>query len=284
MTPVLRFALAGLALAWATGSQATEVMRWERLPLSVPLVVGQERVIFVDRDVRVGLPAGLYGALRVQSAGGAVYLRAQEEISASRLQLQDVATGELMLLDISAAQTTNKNSALEPIRIISAPAATNEAEGVVPSNAGTPVPVVLTRYAAQSLYAPLRTVEPLPGVRRTKLSADLPLQTLLPSQLIDARPLAAWRLGQYWVSAIHLRNQSSAWIELDPRELQGDFAAATFQHASLGPHGPSTDSTVLYLVTQGRELSKSLLPSISPIDAALNLPRSDDADEVPDEK
>lgn len=126
MNRVLRFSLAGLALAWATGSQATEVMRWERLPLSVPLVVGQERVIFVDRDVRVGLPAGLDGALRVQSAAGAVYLQAEEDIAASRLQLQDVATGELILLDVSATPAASKQATLEPIRIIRATASAIE--------------------------------------------------------------------------------------------------------------------------------------------------------------
>ncbi|ENQ2579337.1 DUF3438 family protein, partial [Escherichia coli] len=33
---------------------ADELMKWERIPLSVPLKVGQERVIFADKNVRVG--------------------------------------------------------------------------------------------------------------------------------------------------------------------------------------------------------------------------------------
>ncbi|MFJ4346343.1 TIGR03749 family integrating conjugative element protein [Pseudomonas sp. NPDC089401] len=285
MNFVMRLTLSGLALAWSTGSHATEVMRWERLPLSIPLVVGQERVIFVDRDVRVGMPAGLEGALRVQSTGGAVYLQPLSELAPSRVQLQDIQTGELILLDVSAAAATKDDAAPEPIKIISAIGPESEHESSTPSTpTATPVPVVLTRYAAQSLYAPLRTVEGLPGVRRTKLPGELPLHTLLPNQLIEATPLAAWRLGQHWVSAIQLRNQSPAWIDLDPRELQGDFAAATFQHARLGPHGRATDATVLYLVTQGRELSEALLPSISRIDATLNLPRPGDTKEVADEK
>ncbi|MFG0410051.1 TIGR03749 family integrating conjugative element protein [Pseudomonas sp. FYR_11] len=283
MKPVLRLVLICGVFGWTSGSQATEIMRWERLPLSIPLVVGQERVIFVDRDVRVGLSAGLSESLRAQSAGGAVYLQPQSELAPSRVQLQDIQTGELILLDVSAAPAIEGKAALEPIKIISTSTLTTEEESAVPTSA-TPVPVVLTRYAAQSLYAPLRTVEALPGVRRARLPADFQLHTLLPNQLIEARPLAAWRLGQHWVTAIHLRNQSSAWIDLDPRELQGDFAAATFQHPRLGPRGRATDTSVLYLVTQGRELSKALLPRISPIDAALNLPRPSDTEEVPDEE
>ncbi|MFJ4443337.1 TIGR03749 family integrating conjugative element protein [Pseudomonas sp. NPDC089422] len=285
MKRVLRLGLIGMVLGWNAGNHATEIMHWERLPLSVPLVIGQERIIFVDRNVRIGLPSSLEGSLRAQSTGGGVYLQALGEFTSSRMQLQDIETGELVLLDVSATPSENGQGVLEPIKIISAP--TGSAEQSIPSSAqtpATPVPVVLTRYAAQNLYAPLRTVEALPGVRRAKLPADLLLHSLLPNQLIDARPLAAWRLGQYWITAIQLRNQSSAWIELDPRELQGDLAAATFQHANLGPRGQSTDATVLYLVTQGRELSKALLPSISPIDAALNLPTPSDTEERPDEE
>lgn len=70
----LRFALP-LGLAFTT-VQAVEIMTWERLPLAVPLHVGQERVIFIDQNVRVGVPRALTDILRIQSTGGALYLRA----------------------------------------------------------------------------------------------------------------------------------------------------------------------------------------------------------------
>ena len=59
---------------------AVEILRWERLPLAVLLVVGQERVVFIERNVRIGVPAGVGEQLRVQSAGGAIYLRASAPI------------------------------------------------------------------------------------------------------------------------------------------------------------------------------------------------------------
>ena len=64
-------ALAGLFLSLGVvfTSQAVEILRWQRLPLAVPLVVGQERVVFIDHNVRVGMPEGLGARLRVQSAG-----------------------------------------------------------------------------------------------------------------------------------------------------------------------------------------------------------------------
>jgi hypothetical protein len=73
------------------------------------------------------------------------------------------------------------------------------------------------------------------------------------------------------MTAIRLTNQSEQTVDLDPRVLQGDFATATFQHHHLGPKGTSLDTTVLYLSTRGHGIAQSLLPIISPVDAALNV-------------
>lgn len=262
--------------------QAVEIMRWERLPLTVPLVVGQERVLFVERNVRVGIAAGLGDRLRVQSAGGTVYLRANEPIEPTRLQLQDAATGELILLDIAAEVAQAGQAPLEAIKIVESPinqAHTKDGHSEPTASVHehiqqTPVPVVLTRYAAQNLYAPLRTVEPLPGVRPVNLPADLALHLLMPSLSISAKTLAAWRLDDYWVTAIRLSNQTQSHLDLDPRYLLGDFATATFQHQFLGPRGTPSDTTVLYLTTRGQGIAAALIPTISPIDAALNLPQA----------
>ena len=179
-------ALAGILLCLNLASaHAVEILRWERLPLAMPLVVDQERVVFIDRNVRVGLPPTLSEHLRVQSAGGAVYLRASQPIPPARIQLQDLESGELILLDIAAEPAKPGQAPLEPVRIVDgsgtsprsggqAGASLNTDEGTQretspavatsPRSRATPVAVVLTRYAAQNLYAPLRTVEPVAGI------------------------------------------------------------------------------------------------------------------------
>ncbi|WP_312930599.1 DUF3438 family protein, partial [Stutzerimonas nitrititolerans] len=93
MNRLLPLALAALTLVLFSAVHATELVRWERLPLAVPLVVGQERIVFVERNVRVGVPASVGSRLRVQSAAGAIYLLASEPIEPTRLQLQDADTG-----------------------------------------------------------------------------------------------------------------------------------------------------------------------------------------------
>lgn len=280
MKPLIMAALLGLPLSFITAnSHAVQVMTWERVPLAVPLIVNQERVVFVDRNVRVGAPTSLGNRLRIQSAAGAVYLRANAPIEPTRLQLMDAITGELILVDIAAENAQTGQPHLEDIRIIEPPNRNQRSQsghGASPPRdedraRHTPVAVLLTRYAAQNLYAPLRTVEPLPGVRRVNVAADLPLDLLLPSLPVEAKALAAWRLEHHWATAIRLINQTQVAIDLDPRKLLGNFTTATFQHQNLGPKGTPTDTTVVYLITRGHGIRQALLPSISPVDAAINI-------------
>lgn len=266
-----------LSLCGTSNVFAVEILRWERVPLSVRLLVGQERVILLERNVRVGLPAEATDHLRVQSAGGAIYLKADAPLAATRLQLQDANTGALLLIDVVAELAQSDEAPLEPIRILDgAVADTVGARGEDGADSrgasvDTPIPVVLTRYAAQNLYAPLRTVEPVAGIAAVPLRASLAVDTLLPSLPVHGQPIGAWRLTDYWVTAIKLVHTAPGWLELDPRLLQGDFFAATFQHRSLGPAGEPTDTSVLYLVTRGRGLAESLLPALAPFDPAIPL-------------
>ncbi|MEQ9866038.1 TIGR03749 family integrating conjugative element protein [Pectobacterium aroidearum] len=270
-----------LTLMLTPVAHAVEILRWERLPLAVPLTVGQERIVFVDRNIRVGVPASVGDRLRVQSAGGAIYLRASESIEPTRLQLQDADSGTLILLDIAASPAKDGEPALEPVRIVEGNITPprygqqrdSETDAAIteqdrPARRETPVAVVLTRYAAQNLYAPLRTVEPGPGIVRVNLRRDLPLDTLLPTLPVQATALASWRLEDQWVTAVQLTHMEGGWIELDPRTLQGNFLTATFQHPTLGPRGTPEDTTVLYLVTRKHGLSQSLLPAIQRFDPA----------------
>ncbi|WP_416776377.1 TIGR03749 family integrating conjugative element protein [Xenorhabdus budapestensis] len=239
-------------LLFSVGAKADELMKWERIPLSLSLKVGQERIIFADRNVRVGLPPSLSDKLRVQSAGGAVYLKAHNAFSPTRLKLQDSENGEIILLDITASKT----GATEPVRIVypdkKQPLATGKSQPQSNAKLLAPVPVALTRYAAQQLYAPLRTVEPVAGIQPVNLHLTPSITTLYPSEPIAISPLAGWRLHPHTVIALKLRNTAKRTLTLDPRALQGKFVAATFQHRWLGETGSPEDTTVLYLVTKGR--------------------------------
>lgn len=250
---------------------AEELMKWERIPLQIPLAVGKERVLFADKNVRVGFPPALNGKLRVQSSGGAVYLKADAAFPPTRLQLQDVENGEVILLDVTAS---DKGSA-EPVRIVysgdvTSVSSSNDTPAVSGGNNAAsgadnatqakrkkvkynaPLPVVLTRYAAQSLYGPVRTVEAVPGIHPVNPHLPKRITTLYPSEPVAITPLGGWGIGNRNVVALKVQNTASRKITLDPRVLQGQFVTATFQHRYLGPVGTPEDTTTLYLVTSGR--------------------------------
>ncbi|REF26447.1 integrating conjugative element protein (TIGR03749 family) [Xenorhabdus cabanillasii] len=234
------------------GANADELLTWERIPLPVTLQVGQERIIFADRNVRVGLTPSLSDKLRVQSAGGAIYLKARQAFPPTRLQLQDSENGEIILLDIRTAKTAPD----EPVRLIYADEKSTVSAEKSPLQSqdtlSAPVPVVLTRYAAQQLYAPLRTLEPVTGIHPVNLHLPSIITTLYLSAPIAISPLAGWAVKNYSVVALKLRNIDKRTLTLDPRALQGQFVAATFQHRWLGAAGTPEETTVLYLVVKGQ--------------------------------
>lgn len=266
---IMRLLIALALTAMAAPATAVEIMPWKRLPLPVQLSVGHERIIFVDRNVRVGAPRSLQNSLRIQSVAGAVYLLASEQIPPSRLHLKDAESGEIILLDIA---TIDSGAELEPARIVfqedqvppvaveEEPAGDSSPVDERPQRRKTPIPLALTRYAAQMLYAPLRTVEPLPGVRQVPVRLAGPLDTLIPTHEVSATAKVAWSLDQWYVTPVRITNRRAQRIELDPRTVQGDFYAATFQHLTLGPAGSPEDTTTLYLVTQGKPLLGAVFP------------------------
>ncbi|MBB2897767.1 TIGR03749 family integrating conjugative element protein [Pseudomonas sp. AS2.8] len=269
--PLSLLAALFLGLGVAAPGHATQILHWKRLPLAVPLTVGQERVVFLDRKVRVGVPTALSDRLRIQSTGGALYLRASTVLPPTRLQVQDVQTGMIILLDIAAEPAKSGQPPAEPIRIVldapgeeSSPASTTPEAGTAQSVPDAALAMALTRYAAQRLYAPLRTLEPVEGIRSAAVEKELPLDSLLPGLPVRASALAAWQLQHLRVTAVRLSNQSARPIALVPEALQGDFVAATFQHPDLGPSGQATDTTVVYLVTCHQGLRGAVLPRVTP--------------------
>ncbi|EPC8060010.1 TIGR03749 family integrating conjugative element protein [Yersinia enterocolitica] len=252
-----------LILLFTLPLHAVELVKWERIPLPVALNIGQERMVFVDRNVRVGYPAALEDKLRIQSSNGTLYLFASQPFASTRLQLQDTENGELILLDVSASKGEQIR---EPVRIVREEKKTTDAKpdatpAPLPS---TPLPVALTRYAAQMLYAPLRAVEPLPGIQPEGVRLAKTLTTLLPALPVSAVPLSGWRLDPYHLAAIRLQNKSSTRLELDPRQLQGQFYAASFQHRWLGPAGSAEDTSVLYIITHNQHPEQAILPEPEP--------------------
>lgn len=271
----VRGGLCASLLGVALQAHAVEILHWDRKPLDIDLPVGTERIIVLDRNVRIGLPQEIAdpGILRVQSAGGAIYLKADRSFDTQRVRIQDIETNEVVLFDLTAKESGASD---EKIKVVIPDVGTSTDNGAVESQGGeysaqdserasgqaavgTPVPVVLTRFAAQSLYAPTRTIDPVQGLNRVAMRLPKSMPSLMPSLPVNATPVAAWKLDSWTITAVKLSNRDpSRTFDLDPRWLQGELYSATFMHPTLGRRGSVEDTTTVFIVTNGRSLAQSL--------------------------
>ena len=241
--PVLcALALVVAAPAWCEPAQVPERIEWNRVPIRLALTTGSERIVRFPGPVRVGVPAALQPLLRIQSLEDAVYFLARAPFDPARIVVRATANGQVFLLDVSAFDGTG---ARPPVEVY--------VRQAVPVDPGEPVAagpvgyVALTRFAARQLYAPLRLAQGRPGMVRVPVHRT-PV-ALLRGGAVQAVPLASWRAGALFVTAVRLTNRTAQPRTLDPRELRGTWLAATFQHNRLLPAGSEADTTAVYLVS-----------------------------------
>lgn len=270
-----------LSLMAITSAHATDIRHWKRTPIDIKLPVGNERIIVFGGEVRVGLPPKIANpkVLRVQSTNGAVYLKAKKPFESQRVQIQDMQTGQILLFDLSAVPHASHETVkiqIDHDQSSEAMASGGSDQGStsqpqhkpVPADAfpggsghqGAPIPVALVRHAAQALYSPQRIVAGSTRIHRIAVK-HRGMSGLLPGYPVAAKPFAAWREAPYTVTAIEITNRDpNRRFRLDPRNLAGNFYAASFMHDTVGPAGRLTDTTTLFAVTKNGGLSDALTP------------------------
>ena len=244
-SPCMALILLSISLQCLATPEAEEPRRvqWHNIPIRVVLSVGNERRVQFPAPVSVGVPASLQSALRVQTVNGTVYLKPRVTFTERRILVRELDSGQTYLLDLEATDAVGSNEAL----VVEVAARPDIARSQIAGARTPPGYVMLTRFAAQQLFAPLRLASALPGVARVPVQAqDL---RLFADPDIAAEPLMAWRTGSLFLTAVRLENQSRKAKLLDPRQLRGDWLAATFQHARLLPAGHEADSTAVYLIS-----------------------------------
>lgn len=232
---------------------------WNKAPIAIPLVVGEERLVHFPDSVSIGLPQSLTSLLRSQSINGTLYLLARQAFEPTRVMVRSETDGPIYVLDISAAPGGVDSGSLPDVQVLlqasqkppqdlSEDAGADQSTSVKQSQSlGY---AALTRYAAQQLYAPTRLIPRQPGVVAIPVNPE-PVDLVLGGK-IEAVPVAAWKAGLRYVTAVKLINRTQSPVVLDPRELRGSWLAATFQHNRLLPAGSEADTTAVYLVSDRR--------------------------------
>tara|TARA_R110002110_G_scaffold12718_3_gene60844 strand:+ start:1972 stop:2781 length:810 start_codon:yes stop_codon:yes gene_type:complete len=244
----LCFFVVCFAQADDVASNGPERVVWSKSPIVIPLVVGEERLVHFPDSVSIGLPQTLTPLLRTQSINGTVYLLARQSFEPTRVMARSETDGPMYVLDISAAPGEAEGRSLPDMQILlETPQDTGAAKSKYGTRSRSWGYAALTRYAAQQLYAPTRLIPRQSGVVPMPVNGK-PVDLVYGAK-VEAVPVAAWKVGLRYVTAVKLTNRTQTAVVLDPRELRGSWLAATFQHNRLLPAGNEADTTAVYLVS-----------------------------------
>ncbi len=232
-------------------SGPVERITYKRSPVTVNLATKQERSVTFPVPVALHVPEGFESVVRAQVNDRTVYLTPLAPFGLVRIAAEDLQSGRQFMLDLVESPPGLKSNALEIIvaasdqpRAVQEPATRSSSEQAPPLDM-----VALTRYAAQALYAPKRLAPAAGSVRQVPV-ATKPVEGLYRGWNLETVPMGAWRSGQLFVTAVRFTNLSGQPLDLDMRELRGQWLAATPQHSRLLPAGTDWSTSTVYLVCE----------------------------------
>jgi integrating conjugative element protein (TIGR03749 family) len=242
-------------------------------PIKLALIVGQEIQLNFEQPLgRLGTPQSIKNKLQTQLIDQRLWLKASKAFKPTRVLVRS-AQGDLSVFLLSASATAGQQKIQPyPIKytVITEAKLPNQSNSnrnstgnsKANSNNNQQNPNIkpalnyidLTRFAAQSLYAPKRLIKKINLIRipiNTKQAVRLFTcsTTLTCNGNVLARPIAAWQSPRLYISAILLKNTTQQQIVLDPRDLLGTWKAATFHFNRLGKANSPEDTSVVYLVS-----------------------------------
>lgn len=267
ITGILTIAMAS---AWC---QAETRRVYEDKPLSIAVPVKKEVRIVFPQDVNIQIPEELEAKINhLVPDSHTIYWTAKEPFAPARLIATALNGGKVYVVDIAA----DSKNPLEDIRIEdpSVVAAVHAAQAkptsrLLPSSEANfedqansetpdekplsdPAEVVLTRFAAQSLYAPSRLI---PTDNRISVASmpsipkNFPLLQSSQGERFSVEPVGAWTGFNHYITAVLIVNQTPVFLQFDATKVRGNFTHITAQHINIGPKGSLEDRTTLYLIS-----------------------------------
>ena len=228
-------------------SPGTERAVFARVPIKVNLPVKRERLITLPSAAALHVPDDIEAVAKIQAIDRTVYVTALVPFAPIRIVAELLEGGQQIPLDLQADAHSQTTAELE----VFLPTAPADA-GTAPATALPAADLVeLTRFAARMLYAPKRLALAQENIQQVMLT-QRPVAGLLRAAPVHTIPIAQWKSGDLYVTAVRVSNQSSRPLELVLEDLRGNWVAATAQHGRLGPAGSELDTTAIYLVCERR--------------------------------
>lgn len=245
-TNAAKAATSSRTAATARLSPKPERIEFKRYPLRIVLGTS-ERLVTFPHPVAISLPAGAETIIDMQIIGRTVYLTMVTPRSAPiRVLAEDLVTGQTIPLDLLGGDAVEGLSGEVEVHY--------DSERPVDQSPADPEDeplaldmVQLTRYAAQTVYAPRRLKPAADGVHSLPMDNNN-VEGLFRGTRTMGRPLGQWRSGDLYVTAVLVVNLEKRAVTLDLEQVRGRWIAATLQHHRVQAAGSDLDSTTIYLV------------------------------------
>lgn len=230
----------------AVGGHSTERVVFNRRPIKVTLEVGKERMITFPGVIAIHAPEGHESQVAIQTIERTAYVTAHEPLTGLRVIAEDLDSGRMIPVDLVASDSIKVVTDDLEIYVSRGAEAAND-ERMAVGTEPAPDMVMLTRHAARALYAPKRLMSVNPAIRPAPVKVA-PVPGLYRGYRVQTTPIAAWRAGNLYVTAVRFSNQEKTPVALDMGDIRGSWLAATPQHGRILEAGNEADTTAVYLV------------------------------------
>jgi integrating conjugative element protein (TIGR03749 family) len=250
--------------SFADNNKVMQYVVWNNKPINIVLPIGKTREIIFPHTVQFGMSKALSKNLQVTNNAGVLKFTAQKPFVSQRVEINDNIAGHMVLVNLSAAF----NQTQVPLAILyEKPTAQSEQAGWLKTPhalSGDMAYITLTRFAEQQLYAPKRLLRNPYGIQlvnsfvnaRGEVSPHNWFYGLFIDRSTVNIPWAEWSGGNYYVTAVLVRNQLNTPINLTRNIVNicgrhgSVWKSVTFFPSwHLGCTGSLNDTTVAFLVS-----------------------------------
>lgn len=232
----------GLTLMHFSFALQSEHLVWEKVPLTIELPLNKERLVQFPQAIKI-IDQQLSTNLDILKVKGSLYLKAKESFKDSRLIIQLLPEGEVVILNLKANEKAINTT---PIEILIDDHQSTHSSG---GNQYEYNAIQLTRFAIQALYSPERVREIPEGIYRTPMQTNKTIP-LFYGASIEAHPLASWRGGNLYVTAVDLKNLLNKPANLQFSKLMGHWQTASFYPKNVLPARSQHEITTVILVSE----------------------------------
>jgi integrating conjugative element protein (TIGR03749 family) len=248
---------AAMLSAHPTHADVTKV--WNNEPLTLNIAVGQEVRVIFPTNVDLQVPLAITNQLQSLAPNRQmIYWKALEGFDKSRIVATADDGKDVYIIDLLATDNGIADNIVieDPSRVLQVAPVQAEMEWNETEESTTtltdPAEIVLTRFVAQTLYAPDRLLPSdnnIVMLSKPKLPANFPLLQSAKGESYQLEVLGSWMGYGAYITAVQIKNASNKRIDVNPERVRGNFTHITPQHLYLDAAGTWDDSTVLYLVS-----------------------------------